>query len=443
MSRLQPYRFTVRHIPSLSRLTRSKASADLSSEAEEYVRFVAENSTPQALSTREIERASDADKELSKLRKCEQTEMWHKLENKRYLLVRNELSVMGKLVLRGARIVIPSSLRDQFMHLAHEGHPGIVSMKRRLRTKVWWPRCDKDAEMFCKTCHPCQKVSMPNQPELHKRTELPSGQWQHISADLMTPSLPSGDHLLVVVDYYSRYMEIEVLRSTTADKVIASLRKIFLTHGLPVSITTDNGSQFISEEFCKFVDEERIEHRQVTPLWPQANGQVERQNRSLLKRIKIAQIEKRNWKEELGSFLIMHRTTPHSTSGVSPAELLFRRKLRTRIPGIEEFPVDDQELRDKENEAKEKGKLYADEKRFARESDVKEGGTVLFRQDQKNKLTPTFRPEPCRVLNKSGNSVMVELPDGVQYKRNSTHKKKLLERSNAPECEMSLSPPLS
>ena len=75
--RLQPYRFTVKYIPgkeniadSLSRLTRSKASADLSSEAEEYVRFVAENSTPQALSTREIEHASDADKELSNVRMC-------------------------------------------------------------------------------------------------------------------------------------------------------------------------------------------------------------------------------------------------------------------------------------------------------------------------------------------------------------------------------------
>lgn len=50
-------------------------------------------------------------------------------ENKRYLLARNELSVIGKLVLRGTRIIIPSSLRDQLLHLAHEGHPRIVSMK--------------------------------------------------------------------------------------------------------------------------------------------------------------------------------------------------------------------------------------------------------------------------------------------------------------------------
>ena len=181
----------------------------------------------------------------------------------------------------------------------------------------------------------------------------------------------------------------------------------------------------------------------MTPLCPPANGKVERQNRSLLKRIKIAQIEKRNWKEELGSFLIMYQMTPHSTTGVSPAELLFRKKLQTRIPGIEEFPVDDQEVRDKDSEAKEKGKLYADEKRCANKSDVKEVDSVLLRQDLKNKLMPTFRPEPYRVLDKSGNSVVVESPDGVQYKRNSTHVKKFLEQSNVPVCEMSLSPILN
>ena len=91
-------------------------------------------------------------------------------------------------------------------------------------------------------------------------------------------------------------MEVEVLRFTIADKVIASLRKILLPHGLPVSITSNNGPQLISEEFCKPIEEERIERRRVTPLWPQANGEVERPSCFLLKRIKVAQIEKINWK---------------------------------------------------------------------------------------------------------------------------------------------------
>ena len=81
-------------------------------------------------------------------------------------------------------------------------------MKRRLRTKVWWPGLNKDAQEVCKTCHPCQVVGAPNSPEPVKTTELPSGPWQHLAADLMTPSLPSGDHVFVVVDYYSRYVEV-------------------------------------------------------------------------------------------------------------------------------------------------------------------------------------------------------------------------------------------
>ena len=133
----------------------------------------------------------------------------------------------------------------------------------------------------------------------------------------------------------------------------------------------------------------------MTPLWPQANGEVERQNRFLLKMIKSAQIEKRNWKEELDSFLIMNRTTPHSTTGVSPAELLFFRKLRTRIPGVEEFSVDDQEVRDRDSEAKKKGKLYANERRCARETDVKEGDTVLTGLEKPVDANFQARAIPC------------------------------------------------
>ena len=77
----------------------------------------------------------------------------HALELKEYLPVRGELNAIGKHVLRGTRIVIPKQLRCQVLELAHEGHPGIVAMKQRLRTKVWWPSIDKEVERGCKTCH--------------------------------------------------------------------------------------------------------------------------------------------------------------------------------------------------------------------------------------------------------------------------------------------------
>ena len=72
----------------------------------------------------------------------------------------------------------------------------------------------------------------------------------------------------------------------------------------------------------------------VTPLWPQANGEVKRYNRTLLKRIKIVQAENKNWRNEIYSFLLMYGSTSHSTTGVRPAELLFNRKLRTKLPQL-------------------------------------------------------------------------------------------------------------
>ena len=209
--RMQPYRFTVKYIPgpkniadSLSRLLRPMPPSGDNNHTEEYVKWVAQESTPVALTTREIERASDHDPELESVRECLLNGKWHAIKFKEYLPVRSELSAIGKLVLRGTRIVVPKQLRTQVLTLAHEGHPGIVAMKQRLRTKVWWPGIDKEVSSACKTCHGCQLVSQPSKPEPMARTELPSAPWQHLAADLLGP-LPSGDYVFVIVDYYSRF----------------------------------------------------------------------------------------------------------------------------------------------------------------------------------------------------------------------------------------------
>ena len=98
-----------------------------------------------------------------------------------------------------------------------------------------------------------------------------------------------------------------------------------------------------------------IVHGRITPYWSPAQGQVERENRSILKRIKIAQAEKRDWKTELDHYLLMYRSTPHSTTGVSPAEALYSRQIRTKLPKLQEFNYsNDQEMRDRDHESKEK-----------------------------------------------------------------------------------------
>lgn len=190
-------------------------------------------------------------------------------------------------------------------------------MKQRLRTKVWWPKIDSEAEAFVKKCHGCSMVTAPPPPEPIRRTTLPEKKWQHVAIDYLGP-LPSNDYLLVVVDYFSRIIEIEVMRSIDSDATIWRLKVIFARLGYPESITADNGRQFVSEKFKTFCHQKGIALISTTPYWPQQNGEVERQNRSILKRLIISQNEKRNWKEDLLDYLVMYRTTPHSTTGRTP-----------------------------------------------------------------------------------------------------------------------------
>ena len=110
--------------------------------------------------------------------------------------------------------------------------------KKRLRSKVWWAGIDRQVEAKCKTRHGCQLVGLPTPPEPYlKHTEFPSQPWQDLTADLMGPLL-SGEYLFVVVDYYSRYFEVDILKSVISATVIGSLERIFCTHGLPQSLKT-------------------------------------------------------------------------------------------------------------------------------------------------------------------------------------------------------------
>ena len=69
------------------------------------------------------------------------------------------------------------------------------------------------------------------------------------------------------------------------DKVIDFLGPVFTRYGYPFSVKSDNGPQFVSHVFKDFLVEHRIEHHTSPPLWPQANGEVERQNRTKLSRL--------------------------------------------------------------------------------------------------------------------------------------------------------------
>ena len=148
--------------------------------------------------------------------------------------------MLGYLVLRGDRLVISQSMRDD---MPHEGQQGIVKTKNRLRAKVWWPKMDAAAKE--RSCHSCQVVGELCAPEPMQCVEPLPGPWQDVMVDSMGP-LPTGESLLVVVDYYSCFYEVGILRLRTVDKVIDFLGPVLTRYGHRFSVKSDNGPHFVS-----------------------------------------------------------------------------------------------------------------------------------------------------------------------------------------------------
>ncbi|XP_048774395.2 uncharacterized protein K02A2.6-like [Ostrea edulis] len=434
--RLQPYKYKIVYIPgpknaadALSRLSRNRVGR-IRHIAEEYAYFIAENAVPKALTIQEVRQKTSEDPELAEIMRKVKT--GNGRLSPKFRTVEAELSVVDGIVLRGSRIILPKCLRRQTVSLAHEGHQGIVRTKQRLREKVWWPGIDIEAERFVRACHQCQLLTNSNRPEPVRTTVLPDGPWQDLAIDLMGP-FPSGEYLLVVIDYFSRFQEVAIMKKITSERIIFQLESMFARHGLPYSMRSDNGPQFVSEEFKGYLDLNGIKHIRTTPYWPQGNGEVERQNRTLLKAIKAANAERKDWRRELPKFLLAYRTTPHSTTGKSPAELLYNRKIHTKLPEMSKR-IDHQELRETDARQKFKFKRRADERRGAVESKVEIGDTVVQRQPKRDKLSTEFAPEKFVVREKCRNAVTLEDENGSSVKRNCTAVKKFISnRENETE----------
>lgn len=350
----------------LSRLCNIRNESSFDEHSEHYVNFVAQMAVPKKMQMVEILGAVKNDPEIRAVRKGLVDGDWKHLSELEpasniYRLNATEFCFSGDVLLRGIRIVIPQTLRQRTLELAHEGHPGMTVMKQRLRSKVWWPKIDDDVERFVKNCHGCILVAVPDPPEPLKRMELPTEAWQHLALDFLGP-LPNGQSILVVIDYYSRYQTAEFMGKTDAKSTIKVLRKIFNLLGNPMTITCDNGPQFACEEFRQFCNELGIKIVATIPYWPQQNGDVERQNRSLLKVLRICQNTGGDLEQTLLDYLSMYRSTKHPSTGKTPYELCIGRNIRDKLPTVE-IPMEiDEEVADRDKEKKEKGKVETEKK---------------------------------------------------------------------------------
>ena len=236
-----------------------------------------------------------------------------------YFGVAQEMSIADGLLLRGNRMIIPQSLRKDILAKIHTNHMGIVKCRERARQAVWWPGLAKQLEELVRNCEECRKAQDQGVDPLCPSV-LPDLPFQKVGRDLFEWDKRV---YLLIVDYYSRFIEIAKLAGTTAAEVINHTKSIFARHGIPEVVISDNGPQFSLAAYALFSKEYGFTHATSSPLYPRGNGEAERAVKTI-KRL----LRKRG---DPYQALLAYCSTPLEC-GYSPSELLMSRKLQTTIP---------------------------------------------------------------------------------------------------------------
>uniref|UniRef100_A0A2N9FY66 Uncharacterized protein n=1 Tax=Fagus sylvatica TaxID=28930 RepID=A0A2N9FY66_FAGSY len=226
---------------------------------------------------------------------------------------------------------------DYVMREVHEGicgnHSGARSLVHKLiRAGYYWPTMQKDVVSYVRACDKCQRfgnlIHSPPETLTPMTAPWPFAQW---GLDIMGP-LPVGRRqlkfLVVGIDYFTKWVEAEPLATITEKNIRGFVWKaIICRFGIPRAFISDNGRQFDNSPFREFCEELGIHNHYSSPGHPQANGQVEVTNRSLLKMIKTRlEGAKGLWPEELPNILWAYRTTARTPTGETPFRLTYGTK---------------------------------------------------------------------------------------------------------------------
>ena len=321
-----------------------------------FVQSVVDSIPASDMRLEEVRREQMKDFECCSIIKFCQEDYWPESAKKdfpQFYLDRHLFTVVEGLLLMGTRLVIPQVLRKEMLDRVHEGHQGIVKCRALARTCIWWPGISKDIATLVEKCSACERYrTVPPQPLIP--TATPDFPWQRVGTDLFEWL---GEHYLLVVDYYSRWIEVSHLKTMTSNAVIHSLKTIFARFGIPELVYSDNGTQYTSSEFARFSQFYGFKHVTSSPHHPSGNGEAER----------AVQTIKNLLKKEQDPFLALlsYRSTPLS-QGQSPSELLMKRKLRTRVP-LFRSREDDDIFRKKDTQEKERQKFDFDRRHRAKE----------------------------------------------------------------------------
>ena len=229
---------------------------------------------------------------------------------------RDEMTLQNGLIFKGTKIVVPESLHRCMLEETHKSHQGLQACLRRAREVFFWPKLSAQLKDLIDKCSICQSVKPEQASEPLQPHPVPDRPWQRVATDLFTFE---NRNYLVLVDYYSNFIELDYLADTSSQTVIHKLKMHFARHGVPDYVVSDNGPQYTSSEFRRFATTWKFKHVTSSPHYPQANGMAE----SAVKTCKT----------------IMKKAL---LSGILPCQRLFGRRTKTLLPFSESLLKTDQ-----------------------------------------------------------------------------------------------------
>lgn len=232
------------------------------------------------------------------------------------------------------QLVIPESLRKDILLLYHDnelgGHFGRNRMILSISDKLWWPGLTKDIRKYIASCEQCQRYKSTfkcNRPLFSSR---PRHIWETACIDLVGPfpeSAKGNKYICVITDLFSKWAEAVPIPAKTEDVVAnAIFTALICQHGIPQYIRTDQGREFNNSLLTRLMKRMNIKHKMTNPYYPQANGHVERFNRTLVESIsKQCECEPTKWDNYIPGTLFAYRTSKHAELLMSPFEILYGR----------------------------------------------------------------------------------------------------------------------
>jgi transposase InsO family protein len=234
------------------------------------------------------------------------------------------------------KLCVPKPARAAVLRECHDnptaGHLGIAKITARLALRYYWPGMFREAAQYVRNCPSCQRYKTPQQQLPGKMYPTPNRQpWETVSTDLVGP-LPRSSrgncYVVVMQDRFTKWVQCRAVRKATARAVTQALYEEVITRfGCPVTVISDNGTQYSGGTFRTLLQELGIVHRLTPPYTPQANP-VETTNKTL--KIMVAQFCKagqKKWDARLPELMFALNTSRHESTRYTPALLNFGREL--------------------------------------------------------------------------------------------------------------------